>query len=52
MPLIHLHPRPRKLWLTNSSFWLRNHLIPGVILISGAVGTPPELQQTGFAYVK
>ena len=31
---------------------LTNHLIDGVVLTPGAVGTIPELQQTGFRYVK
>ena len=31
---------------------LTNHLIPGVILTPGAVGTLPELQQAGFHYAK
>jgi hypothetical protein len=31
---------------------LTNHLIPGVILTPGAVGTLAELQHTGFAYAK
>jgi intracellular sulfur oxidation DsrE/DsrF family protein len=29
---------------------LTNHLIPGVVLTPGAVGTLPELQQAGFHY--
>jgi intracellular sulfur oxidation DsrE/DsrF family protein len=31
---------------------LTNHLIPGVILVPGAVGTMAELQQAGFQYAK
>ncbi|SDM27463.1 hypothetical protein SAMN05216360_101404 [Methylobacterium phyllostachyos] len=31
---------------------LTNHLIPGVVLTPGAVGTLPELQQAGFHYAK
>jgi hypothetical protein len=31
---------------------LTNHLLPGVILTPGAVGTLPELQQAGFYYAK
>lgn len=31
---------------------LTNHLIPGVVLTPGAVGTVPELQQVGFHYAK
>ena len=31
---------------------LTNHLIPGVILTPGAVGTLPELQHAGFHYAK
>jgi hypothetical protein len=30
---------------------LTNHLIPGVVLTPGAVGTLPELQQAGFHYI-
>jgi intracellular sulfur oxidation DsrE/DsrF family protein len=29
---------------------LTNHLVDGVVLIPGAVGTLPELQQVGFHY--
>jgi intracellular sulfur oxidation DsrE/DsrF family protein len=29
-----------------------NHLLPGVVLTPGAVGTLPELQQAGFHYAK
>ncbi len=31
---------------------LTNHLLPGVVLIPGAVGTMPELQQAGFHYAR
>ncbi len=31
---------------------LTNHLLPGVVLTPGAVGTLPELQQAGFFYAK
>jgi len=31
---------------------LTDHLIPGVVLTPGAVGTQPELQQAGFHYAK
>lgn len=31
---------------------LTNHLVPGVVLTPGAVGTLPELQQAGFEYAK
>jgi len=31
---------------------LTNHLVPGVVLTPGAVGTLPELQQAGFHYIK
>ena len=31
---------------------LTNHLIPGVVLTPGAVGTLPELQRAGFSYAK
>ena len=29
-----------------------NHLIPGVVLTPGIVGTLPELEQAGFHYTK
>jgi hypothetical protein len=31
---------------------LTNHLIPGVVLTPGAVGTMPELQRVGFQYAR
>lgn len=31
---------------------LTNHLVPGVVLTPGAVGTLPELQRAGFEYAK
>jgi hypothetical protein len=31
---------------------LTNHLVDGAVLIPGATGTLPELQQVGFHYVK
>ena len=31
---------------------LTNHLVPGVVLTPGAVGTVPELQQAGFHYAR
>ena len=31
---------------------LTNHLIPGVVLVPGAVATLPELQQAGFHYAR
>jgi intracellular sulfur oxidation DsrE/DsrF family protein len=31
---------------------LTNHLVPGVVLTPGAVGTIPELEQAGFFYTK
>jgi hypothetical protein len=31
---------------------LTNHLVDGAILIPGAAGTLPELQQAGFHYAK
>jgi hypothetical protein len=31
---------------------LTNHLVDGAVLIPGAAGTPPELQQAGFHYAK
>ena len=43
---------PDKLALDALAADLTNHLIPGVILIPGAVGTIPELQEVGFHYAK
>ena len=31
---------------------LTNHLVDGAVLIPGATGTLPELQQVGFHYAK
>lgn len=31
---------------------LTNHLVPGIVLTPGAVGTLPELQRVGFQYAK
>jgi hypothetical protein len=31
---------------------LTNHLVDGAVLIPGAAGTLPELQQVGFHYAK
>ena len=43
---------PDKLGQEELAAELTNHLIPGVILIPGAVGTLPELQAAGFHYVR
>ena len=43
---------PDKLALDALAADLTNHLISGVILMPGAVGTIPELQEVGFHYAK
>jgi hypothetical protein len=43
---------PDKLSVEALAAELTNHLIPGVILTPGAVGTLPELQAAGFHYVR
>ena len=43
---------PDKLEVDALAADLTNHLIPGVILIPGAVATIPELQAVGFHYAK
>jgi intracellular sulfur oxidation DsrE/DsrF family protein len=50
--LIKAEINPDKLAQDALAAELTNHLIPGVILIPGAVGTLPELQQAGFQYAK
>ena len=50
--LIRINVNPNKLSHDALAAELTNHLIPGVILIPGAVGTLPELQQAGFYYAK
>ena len=50
--LIKMGVNPDKLSHKALAAELTNHLIPGAILIPGAVGTLPELQQAGFHYAK
>jgi hypothetical protein len=48
--LIKLGRNPDKLSVAALAAELTNHLVDGVILIPGAAGTLPELQQVGFHY--
>jgi hypothetical protein len=48
--LIKLGSIPDKLSVAALAAELTNHLVDGVILIPGAAGTLPELQQVGFHY--
>jgi hypothetical protein len=50
--LIKLDVNPDKLSHEALAAELTNHLVPGAVLIPGAVGTMPELQQAGFHYAK
>jgi hypothetical protein len=50
--LIEAGINPEKLTHEELAAELTNHLIPGVILTPGVVGTLPELQQAGFQYAK
>ncbi len=50
--LIGGESNPDKLTQEALTAELTNHLIPGVVLTPGAVGTLPELQQAGFHYAK
>lgn len=50
--LIKANENPDKLSHEAMAAELTNHLIPGVILTPGVVGTLPELQQAGFYYAK
>jgi hypothetical protein len=43
---------PDKLTHEQLAAELTNHLLPGVVLTPGAVGTLPELQRVGFQYAK
>ncbi len=43
---------PDKLTVDQIAAELTNHLLPGVVLTPGAVGTMPELQEAGFHYAK
>ncbi|MFC3207605.1 thiosulfate dehydrogenase [Aquamicrobium soli] len=48
--LIKSGANPDKLTHEQIAADLTNHLLPGVVLTPGAVGTLPELQRAGFAY--
>ncbi|MDQ0470222.1 thiosulfate dehydrogenase [Labrys wisconsinensis] len=50
--LLKANVNPDKLSHEALAAELTNHLIPGVVLTPGAVGTLPELQQAGFHYAK
>jgi hypothetical protein len=50
--LIKLDVNPDKLSHEALAAELTNYLIPGTVLIPGAVGTMPELHQAGFHYSK
>ena len=50
--LIKADVNPDKLSHEALAAELTNHLIPGVVLTPGAVGTLPELRQAGFYYAK
>ncbi len=45
-------PNPDKLTHPEMAAELTNHLIPGVILTPGIVGTIPQLELAGFQYIK
>jgi len=50
--LIEAGTNPDKLSIDTLAAELTNHLVPGIVLIPGAVGTLPELQRAGFAYAR
>jgi intracellular sulfur oxidation DsrE/DsrF family protein len=50
--LIKAEVNPDKLSHAALAAELTNHLVDGVVLIPGAVGTLPELQQVGFHYAR
>jgi hypothetical protein len=50
--LLRAESNPDKLTHEQLAAELSNHLLPGVILTPGAVGTLPELQRAGFQYAK
>lgn len=50
--LIKADANPDKLTHEQLAAELTNHLLTGVVLTPGAVGTLPELQRAGFAYAK
>ena len=50
--LLKAESNPDKLTHEQLAAELTNHLVPGVVLTPGAVGTLPELQRAGFHYAK
>jgi hypothetical protein len=50
--LLRAEINPDKLTHEQLTAEMTNHLLPGVIVIPGAVGTLPELQRAGFQYAK
>jgi hypothetical protein len=50
--LLKVDVNPDKLSQEQIAAELSNHLLPGVVLTPGAVGTLPELQRAGFQYAK
>jgi hypothetical protein len=50
--LLRAESNPDKLTHEQLAAELTNHLLPGVVLTPGAVGTLPELQRVGFQYAK
>lgn len=50
--LLKAESNPDKLTHEQLAAELTNHLLPGVVLTPGAVGTLPELQRAGFHYAK
>lgn len=50
--LLKAESNPDKLNHEQLAAELTNHLLPGVVLTPGAVGTLPELQRAGFHYAK
>lgn len=50
--LINAGSNPDRVDVQTLAAELTNHLVPGVVLTPGAVGTLPELQQVGFQYAK
>jgi hypothetical protein len=50
--LVSAGPNPDKLDVGGVAAELTNHLVPGAVLMPGAVATLPELQRRGFAYVR
>lgn len=50
--LLKIDVNPDKLSQDALAADLTNHLLPGVVLTPGAVGTLPELERAGFGYAK